>query len=94
MGDAPLCSEVHRPAWRASTHEQRLNPANGILLIANLDALFDRYLISFNNDGGMWISDRVEASCRELLGLPAPLRSALADEEKSFLTYHRDRLQR
>jgi hypothetical protein len=32
----------HIKAWRASTDKERLNPANGLLLSANLDALFDR----------------------------------------------------
>ncbi|MGH7048141.1 MAG: HNH endonuclease [Stellaceae bacterium] len=47
--------------WRDSTHKQRLNPANGILLVANLDAVFDRFLISFDDDGHMRVSDRIKA---------------------------------
>ena len=80
----------HIRPWRESSNEERLDPANGILLAANLDALFDRFLISFDDDGHMRISDRVEQSCRELFGLPARLRGDLTDQEKSFLCYHRD----
>ena len=65
-----------------------------MLLAANLDALFDRFLISFKDDGRMLISCRLGHPCRELFGLPAPLRSELTDQERGFLAYHRDRLQR
>jgi hypothetical protein len=84
----------HIRPWRNSSNEQRLNPANGILLAANLDALFDHFMISFNDDGQMLTSCRLEDSCSELFGLPAPLRSELTDRERGFLAYHRDRLQR
>jgi predicted restriction endonuclease len=35
----------HIKPWRDSNTDERLDPANGLLLTANLDALFDRYLI-------------------------------------------------
>jgi predicted restriction endonuclease len=36
----------HMKPWRCSTNQERLDSANGLLLTANLDALFDRFLIS------------------------------------------------
>lgn len=83
----------HVMPWRDADNAQRLNPANGILLAANIDALFDRFLISFENDGRMLVANRVAHSCRELFGLPAPLRSSLTVEERSFLAYHRNRFR-
>ena len=37
--------------WRLSTDEERLDVENGILLSPLYDALFDKHLISFNDDG-------------------------------------------
>jgi hypothetical protein len=45
----------HIKPWRCSNNDERLNPANGLLLTANLDALFDRHLISFDIDGRMTV---------------------------------------
>ena len=44
--------------WSESA-EHRLNPGNGLLLSPNLDALFDKYLISFEEDGNILISNKI-----------------------------------
>ncbi len=43
----------HIKPWCESTDEERLSPANGLLLATHVDKLFDRHLISFKpeNDG-------------------------------------------
>ena len=49
----------HMKPWVEATDEERLDPENGLLLAANADALFDRYLISFTQTercGGMTVS--------------------------------------
>lgn len=43
----------HIVAWRDATHTERLDPENGLPLVATLDALFDVGLISFNDQGDM-----------------------------------------
>ena len=37
----------HIKPWRESTNEERLDPMNGLLLVAHADRLFDRFLLSF-----------------------------------------------
>ena len=49
----------HIKPWADSTNSERLNPANGLLLAAHIDALFDGGLISFENNGTMLASGRV-----------------------------------
>jgi hypothetical protein len=46
-----------------------IRPYNGSLLYANLDALFDKYLISFSDDGKLLISDLLPVEERRRLGL-------------------------
>jgi len=42
----------HIKPWRDSDDRERLDPANGLLLAAHVDKLFDRYLLSFRAEGG------------------------------------------
>ena len=68
-------------------------PANGLLLAAHLDALFDKKLISFTDDGEMVVSKLIGIVDQQLLGKPQRLRLSLNGTEKAFLTSHRDRFQ-
>jgi hypothetical protein len=81
----------HIKPWRESNNDERLNPANGLLLTANLDALFDRHLISFENDGRMLVSLNISPTEREILEIPRNLRSdlVLGEQERHFLCQHR-----
>jgi hypothetical protein len=87
------CREVlrasHIKPWADSTAKQRLDRYNGLLLSANLDALFDKGLITFDDNGQMQLSPRLETRHREVLGLPQPLRFA-PKELAAYLAYHRD----
>ena len=79
----------HIKPWKLSTNQDRLNHHNGILLCANLDALFDKHLISFEDDGEMIVSPRITGEDRERLGIPRKLRLPLSTKERCFLSIHR-----
>ncbi|MBF6028449.1 HNH endonuclease [Pseudomonas sp. P115] len=85
------CSELLRAShvipWRASNPKQRLDSNNGLLLSANLDALFDKGLITFDSMGQMQISKRIDQRHRKALGLPQPLRF-VPKELVVYLKYH------
>jgi hypothetical protein len=51
-----LLRASHIKPWSKCSDSDRLNPANGILLAAHIDALFDCGLISFADDGTMMVS--------------------------------------
>ncbi len=84
-----LLRASHMKPWWQSSCVERLDQANGLYLCANLDALFDRYLVSFSTDGRMMVSSKIEQETRDLLGLPAPLRRKPTDQELVFLQHHR-----
>jgi hypothetical protein len=84
----------HIKPWRQSTNDERLDPENGFLLTATLDALFDRYLISFTHAGEMVISSRIPASERTLLGIPASLRIVPGTRQNRFLNAHRTEFEK
>lgn len=79
----------HIKPWCESENSERLDPNNGLILLASIDALFDRGLISFEDDGSMLVSDAISSDDRALLGLPASLRLPLKDQEKAYLALHR-----
>jgi len=81
----------HIKPWRASSNADRLNPQNGLPLVATLDALFDAGLISFDQNGRMLVSSEITASGRKQLGLrSASLREAPSKPTAAFLLYHRE----
>ncbi|MDH4567935.1 HNH endonuclease [Pseudomonas sp. BN414] len=89
MGCHEVLRASHVKPWAESTAKQRLDTHNGLLLSANLDALFDKGLITFEDSGKMQISERLNAKHRKALGLPRPLRF-VPKELAPYLKYHRD----
>jgi predicted restriction endonuclease len=79
----------HVKPWKASNDHERLDPENGLLLAAHVDALFDRGLISFDPNGSMIVSDSINAIDFRRIGLPSNLRQRLTPRQKHFLAYHR-----
>jgi hypothetical protein len=81
----------HIKAWKPSTDRERLDGDNGLLLTADLDALFDRGLISFNDDGDMLVSARLTKFDRKLFQLPRKLRKNPTKTQSRYLADHRRR---
>lgn len=86
----------HIKPWRDSSDQERLDAANGLLLEANLDALFDVGLITFDNDGMMQISAKIGAPQRVELAIHEglSLRKRLNKAARLFLAAHREKIFR
>lgn len=80
----------HCKPWRASDNYERLDSNNGLILSANLDALFDVGLIGFDDDGMMLVGGAVTAQERTQLGLPGKLLRVPSQRLKAYLKFHRD----
>ena len=84
----------HIVPWSES-EKDRLNPGNGLLLTPNLDALFDRYLISFNEKGEIIISKTLSKIELEKLGIHYDMKLiTLFEDMKPFLEKHRNKFSR
>lgn len=83
----------HAKPWAECVSDaERLDVFNGFLLNANLDALFDRFLITFSDDGELITSPIITAHVRELLGLDKPMSLRwLAQEHQPYLKFHQAR---
>ena len=91
-----LLRASHAKPWAdCASDTERLNVFNGFLLCAHLDALFDRGLLSFDEQGESLLSPRVDTFTRQLLGLHGGLRLRwISHEHQPFLEWHRSRIFR
>ncbi|WP_238945099.1 HNH endonuclease [Vandammella animalimorsus] len=81
----------HAKPWAECVNDaERLDVFNGLLLTANLDALFDRFLISFDDHGHLLSSARVSQADLQKLGIHPYMRLRwLASEHRPYLCWHR-----
>jgi len=80
----------HIKPWFLATNVERLDPANGLLLVATLDRLFDYGLISFDQSGTIMLSPRLSAESCALLHLTPRLRlREVPADTAEYLRYHR-----
>jgi hypothetical protein len=59
----------HIVPWAQSNDMERLDVHNGILLSPTYDALFDKHLITFDNNGKIILSDKIETSAYQKIGV-------------------------
>ena len=79
----------HIKPWRDSNNSERLDPRNGILLAASIDALFDSHIVSFSNKGCMLVDSSLKQAALEQLGIPKNKRISLDEATKNYLELHR-----
>jgi predicted restriction endonuclease len=82
----------HIKGWSECNDSERLDPDNGILLSPNVDSLFDRHLISFNDDGSMVLSNRITVKELQVLGLNSIGKIKVSEGMKPYLKFHRNKL--
>lgn len=84
----------HAKPWaECDTDAERLDVFNGFLLCAQLDALFDAFLVSFGSQGKILLSPRLTELDLRALGVSGALRLRwVAAEHQSYLAWHRQRL--
>ncbi|MBN3760999.1 HNH endonuclease signature motif containing protein [Burkholderia sp. Ac-20365] len=88
LGVAQVLRASHILPWKKSDDDQKVDPKNGLLPSANLDALFDRYMITFRPDGRLEFSASITQAEQERLG-PAPdLQRRPCDKRAAYLKLH------
>jgi HNH endonuclease len=83
----------HLKPWKISLDpDERLDPENGICLVANLHRLFDAGLITFDDAGLMRVSGWLSREDQMSLKLKGRtrIRSPLTAKQKNYLMFHRD----
>ena len=84
----------HAKPWaECGTDAERLDVFNGFLLCANLDALFDRFLISFDEQGVLLIAPALAGIDLQPLGISSGMKLRWVNAlHQPYLAMHRSRL--
>ena len=94
-----LCHGVDDPSghycfahqtWKDSNDRERLDWHNGLPLIATIDKLFDKGLVTFSSDGDLLVSKELDANEKALLGLDGrrKLLQSPGRRTAEYLAYH------
>lgn len=86
-----LLRASHMIPWsHCTTDAQRLDVHNGLLLSALWDAAFDAGLVTFDDDGLVLTSARLDDASLDALSLDKAPRLPLRDEHRPYLAHHRN----
>lgn len=90
ISNPELLVASHIKPWSACSNIERLDSQNGLLLSALIDRLFDRGLITFDDDGRVIISPKLSASDRNLCNLGSAKPITLSERNRAYMAYHRE----
>lgn len=80
----------HIKPWSKCNNEERLDPFNGLMLAPNIDALFDSGLITFDADGTIKISPKIDLENQKRLGISPDMKLKIEPESEKYFEYHRN----
>ncbi len=93
VGDKRLLIASHIKPWADSAPGERLDPDNGFLMCPNHDKLFDRRLISFDDDGQIMISPELSENDRTDMNVSENMKISLTEGNRKYLEHHRRRFE-
>jgi len=80
----------HIKPWVKSEITEKVDHFNGLLLIPNLDSLFNEGLISFKDDGSVMVSNKLDREDARRLSISGDLSlKRVFTETKPYLEFHR-----
>jgi predicted restriction endonuclease len=78
----------HIKPWSSSNDEEKLDVHNSILLSPNIDAFFDNHLISFDKNGHLVISNRINSNELKKLSIDPNCQIIITTEMVKYLDLH------
>ena len=88
----PILIASHIIPWSEASDDERLDVDNGILLSPVYDALFDKHLISFDDEGNILFSSTMTNNSKYELGLLEHAKIAVNEYMQKYLARHREKL--
>lgn len=87
----PLLRASHIKPWKdCITEAERLDVFNGLLLAPHLDAVFDAGYVTWDTEGRIVLSSRLDTNACSALGLSSDMRLRLyADAHRRYMAWHR-----
>ena len=86
----PLLIASHIKPWSVCNNNERLDPFNGLMLAPNIDALFDKGLITFDTDGTIKIHPTINPENQKRLGIFPDMQLKIEPESEKYFEYHRN----
>jgi hypothetical protein len=81
----------HIKPWRKSSDVEKIDGNNGLMLAPHVDFLFDRGLISFEDDGRLIVSTQIEVGTLKSWGIPTEMNVGIFSPEQAvYLKFHRE----
>ena len=93
IDDTSILISSHILPWSESNEKEKVDPNNGILLSPLFDALFDKNLISFKDDGTMIFSSKISKENKTKLNLKSVNKIRIRREMLPYLKIHRNQLK-
>ena len=84
-----------RPWYRCPENDQRLDPFNGLMLTPTFDRMFDRGLLTFEDNGDVHVSPSVSTNVVHRIALDKHRNvGRFREDQKPYLEYHREHIYR
>lgn len=83
----------HAKPWKDCDAIECRDFYNGLILIPNLDQLFDKGFISFDDNGNILISSKLDINSQRILGITPNMKlRKIQPEHLNYLEYHRKKV--
>ena len=79
----------HIKPWAESNPDERTDANNGLLLCPNHDKLFDKYYFTFDEDGNIQISNKLNDTHMRLMNINSDMKMDMSHKTKTYMEYHR-----
>ena len=91
VSDMRYLRASHIKPWRKSNDQEKLDGNNGLMLAPHIDMLFDSGLISFEDDGTLIISDKMDKSVLNAWSIDKDINvGAFSRKQRIYLKHHRE----
>lgn len=89
MADPRFLIASHIKPWSRSSNAEKLDGNNGLLLTPNIDRLFDKGYITFEDGGQVLISPQLPVDVLQTWGLDTPVPpKPLSRQQCRYMAYH------
>lgn len=85
-----LLNASHIKPWCISDSNEKTDVDNGLLLCPNHDRLFDSGFITFDNDGSIIISNKLDSNNQIFMNVFDDMKIDMSEGNKKYMEYHRN----
>lgn len=92
VNNAEFLLASHIKPWRECNSTEKLDSDNGLLLCPNHDKLFDGGYISFDEEGKILISSKIDTNNCMFMNIQPTMRINYIGKNSEYMTYHRENI--